>query len=427
VVYRRLPSPRIEVVFFEIGDTLDPKDSIQYIMKYMGNMLLRVVLVLSLSSSVVAQDQQIGARTKAMGGSYTAFEDDPISIWLNPAGIATQSLQLSLSYQTYTAFQQGLSLPGPAESVDAEMIMAPPAFIPSYLGMVVPVGNSEAPMSLGICYVRPYYLDYALDEVTASDQTSFSPVASVQQSLSRFRVAFAYDFRFRDMGEAGFFSHLALGIGLDVGLADWKFSSPAVNETDSALAFGGGLGILLNVYNNTESFMVNFGMAYQSEVDFDFRIQPEIYPSFDMPHQINLGCTFFLLEGMPLRLTFDFQLIDWGGTAVPPDFLESFPPFEDSMNISIGCEYRIPLTDQVFLYPRLGYRRFNPPWRDEKSLPVTGDYRLVLDTEGDSFHIFSFGFGLSVSNKEGRLRAVDVAVDVGGDSSNVAVGYTHEF
>jgi len=25
-----------------------------------------------------------------MGGSYTAFEDDPVSIWLNPAGISTQ-------------------------------------------------------------------------------------------------------------------------------------------------------------------------------------------------------------------------------------------------------------------------------------------------------------------------------------------------
>ena len=40
--------------------------------------------------AVSAQDQQLGARTKAMGGSYTAFEDDPVSIWLNPAGIATQ-------------------------------------------------------------------------------------------------------------------------------------------------------------------------------------------------------------------------------------------------------------------------------------------------------------------------------------------------
>jgi hypothetical protein len=31
-----------------------------------------------------------------MGGSYTAFEDDPVSIELNPAGIATQPNQMSI-------------------------------------------------------------------------------------------------------------------------------------------------------------------------------------------------------------------------------------------------------------------------------------------------------------------------------------------
>ena len=32
----------------------------------------------ALPSPAAAQDQQVGARTKAMGGSYTAFEDDPV-------------------------------------------------------------------------------------------------------------------------------------------------------------------------------------------------------------------------------------------------------------------------------------------------------------------------------------------------------------
>ncbi len=31
-------------------------------------------------AAALAQDQQLGARTKAMGGSYTAFEDDPVSV-----------------------------------------------------------------------------------------------------------------------------------------------------------------------------------------------------------------------------------------------------------------------------------------------------------------------------------------------------------
>ena len=55
--------------------------------------LMTSIALLSLAATAVAQDQQLGARTKAMGGSYTAFEDDPVSIWLNPAGIATQPSQ----------------------------------------------------------------------------------------------------------------------------------------------------------------------------------------------------------------------------------------------------------------------------------------------------------------------------------------------
>ena len=50
-----------------------------------------VLFVLVLATGASAQDFQVGARTKGMGGSYTAFEDDPTSIWLNPAGIATQA------------------------------------------------------------------------------------------------------------------------------------------------------------------------------------------------------------------------------------------------------------------------------------------------------------------------------------------------
>ncbi|HYE99820.1 MAG TPA: hypothetical protein VEJ18_12960, partial [Planctomycetota bacterium] len=65
------------------------------------NVCLAILAVLP----AAAQDQQLGARTKAMGGSYTAFEDDPVSIWLNPAGIATQPHALSLVYQTYPTYE----------------------------------------------------------------------------------------------------------------------------------------------------------------------------------------------------------------------------------------------------------------------------------------------------------------------------------
>ena len=50
------------------------------------------MLLLSLGTAFAAcQDSTVGARAKAMGGGNTAFEDDPTSVWLNPAGIATQS------------------------------------------------------------------------------------------------------------------------------------------------------------------------------------------------------------------------------------------------------------------------------------------------------------------------------------------------
>src|SRR5262250_3832759 len=89
--------------------------------------------LLALTSAALAQDQQLGARTKAMGGSYTAFEDDPVSVWLNPAGIATQPDQLSIAYQTYTAYPKKESR-GPGGTTDfsvcGETILPSPAIIP---------------------------------------------------------------------------------------------------------------------------------------------------------------------------------------------------------------------------------------------------------------------------------------------------------
>ena len=47
-----------------------------------------ILFLAGAASTLTAQDQQLGARTKAMGGSYTAFQDDPLLVWLNPSGIA---------------------------------------------------------------------------------------------------------------------------------------------------------------------------------------------------------------------------------------------------------------------------------------------------------------------------------------------------
>ncbi len=387
--------------------------------------------LLILSGTVTAQDQQLGARTKAMGGSYTAFEDDPVSIWLNPAGTATQATQFSIAYQTYTTYpvDQSSAQGGTLTqfSVEPETSLVSPVFIPSFAGVVFQLGDAENPMAIGICYARPYHLNYAMDRITLSGgQIKFSPENNVEQSFIRFRTSFAYDFRFREPTEPGFFSHIGLGVGLDVGYVDWEFSGTVANETGSATSVGFGLGLLAGIYDNTESFKLNLGLAYQSAIQYDFDIDPDVLPAFDMPQQFNAGLTFYLLSGTPLRITLDFQWINWSETAEDPLF-PKYTSFEDAVNYSIGVEYRVAVSDTIFLYPRMGFRRFDAPWDDENRLPATGRFRLVLETDSEIFNIFTGGMGVSWTTEEGKVRQVDLAGDFGGDSYNVAMGYTHEF
>ena len=95
------------------------------------------VVLLAAAGAGIAQDQQLGARTKAMGGSYTAFEDDPVSVWLNPAGIATQPDQASISYQSYTAYpvdqDQGPGSTLTTKKQRTEQIVDPASDVPDEL------------------------------------------------------------------------------------------------------------------------------------------------------------------------------------------------------------------------------------------------------------------------------------------------------
>jgi long-subunit fatty acid transport protein len=389
------------------------------------------------STAASAQDQQLGARTKGMGGSYTAFEDDPVSVWLNPAWIATQPDQGSIAYHTYTAYPVKQERVGGSIDTDteAETILVDPALLPAYLGLVFQLGDPEDAMAIGVCYARPYHLKYAMDLLTSATQTVFEPRANVEQSLSRFRVAFAKDFRFRPVGETGLFTHLAVGVGADVSYERWEFTQSTdiqgivtftTEDDDTTVSLGFGFGILLGVYDNGESLKINFGLAYQSAVEYEFDIEPDILPAFDMPQQLNAGLTLYLLEGTPLRFTIDFQWIDWSETAEDP-ILPGQNTFEDAINFSIGVEYRIDVSEGVYLYPRFGIRRFDAPWDDENDLPVTGQYKLVLDTKDEAFLMFTYGIGISWTTENGKVRTIDIAGDAGGDSVNVAIGYTHEF
>ncbi|HLF93216.1 MAG TPA: hypothetical protein VJB14_07135 [Planctomycetota bacterium] len=392
---------------------------------------LAAALVLAMAGAALAQDQQLGARTKAMGGSYTAFEDDPVSVWLNPAGIATQSDQGAIAYQTYTTYPLHQSKASGSDvvgaSAEAESALVDPAILPSYIGFVFHVGAPDSGMAIGFCYARPYHLNYSFDQVDDPLLTLYEADSNVNQSFSRFRLAIAKDFRFAPVGEAGWLTHLSVGGGVDVGYERWEFTSASVKASDNATGFGGGVGFLLGVYDNGESFRVNLGAAYQSGMEWNFNIDPDIAPAFDMPQQLNVGATFYLLQGFPLRATIDFQWIDWSETIDTP-FFTGQPTFEDAVNFSFGVEYRIPLpVEKLVLYPRLGYRRFDAPWKDQDDLPMTSNYKLVLDTNGDAFNILTYGFGLSWTNDAGKVRSVDFAGDAGGDSVNFGVGFTYEF
>jgi long-subunit fatty acid transport protein len=393
---------------------------------------LAVALALAGAGTAAAQDQQLGARTKAMGGSYTAFEDDPVSIWLNPAGIATQPDQMSVVYQTTTAYPVTKER-GPGDtvlySVEPEMILGEPAIIPSYLGFVFQVGSADSPMAVGLCYAQPYHLDYAMDLVTDPDQTVYKPRNEMKQSMARFRTAFAYDIRFAPSGGEGFLNHLALGVGADVGYERWEFQTQdGRDESDSGASLGYGAGLLLGVYDNTRDLKINLGVAYQSAVRFSFSTEPDLLPAFDMPQQLNAGLTLYLLDQTPLRITLDLQWVAWSETAESPLF-PTQPEFQDAYNYSIGAEYRvrIPGVEGIDFYPRLGFRRFAAPWEDKDDLPAIGAYKLVLDTKGEVFNIVTFGLGVSWTSAAGKVRSVDLAADIGGDSPNVAVGLTYEF
>jgi len=182
----------------------------------------------------------------------------------------------------------------------------------------------------------------------------------------------------------------------------------------------------VGLYDDYDSLRINLGAAYQSGIHWNFSVDPALAPVFQMPQQLNAGMTFYLLRGSPFRLTADVQWIQWSKTADQPMF-PGEPGFHDAINYSLGGEYRIPLAERLYLNPRVGYRRFDAPWANENDLPMTSNYKLVLDTKAHVFNIATFGAGLLWTSALGKMRSVDLGVDVGGDAPNVALGFNYEF
>lgn len=388
-----------------------------------------VLCLFAAAAAAWGQDQQLGARTKAMGGSYTAFEDDPVSVWLNPAGISTQPTSGAIAYQTYVTYplhqDKAPFSNTTVYSAPAETTFVDPAFIPSYLGFVFHLGQPDSGMALGLCYARPYHLNYSFDRLDDPYQKTSNPNSNVDQSFNRFRIALAKDYRIQP---EGFLTHVSLGVGLDAGYEKWAFTSTTSTATDTSTAIAYGAGILVGLYDDTESFKMNFGVAYQSAVKWNFSVNPEIDPAFNMPQQLNAGFTFYLFQGAPLRATTDVQWIAWKATADAPTF-PGEKSFRNAINCSVGFEYRTEIlkSEGFDLYPRVGYRRFEAPWGDQNDLPMTSNFKLVVDTKGSTFNIATLGIGISWQSDAGKLRSVDVGADVGADSFNVALGFNYEF
>ncbi|MBI2898611.1 MAG: hypothetical protein HYY17_00330 [Planctomycetes bacterium] len=386
-----------------------------------------IVWLWVLSSAAFAQDQQVGARAKAMGGSYTAFEDDPVSVWLNPAGIATQPSAAGLDYQSYTMYE--LNISETVFSSQAATGWSDPALIPSYLGAVFQLGSGDVEHAVGLCFSAPFRTKYAFYDVATDLLTDMT------QEYYRFRAAYAYDFRLKPRDKSGFLNHISVGGGIDLALTSVRIDQLATeasttepfSESTSAVGVGGGLGILIGLFDNTTNFKVNLGVAYQSRAGYDFPIQQSVVPQFDWPNQVNAGATFYLLEGQPLRLTFDLQWIDWDG-ATDDSNLKDFgsDDFRDVFNYSAGAEFRIKVSEKVRLFPRAGFRIFEAPWSDEEALPSIGWHLLFIETKKSRFTIFTFGLGVAWRTESGKEWKVDVAGDVGGDAPGFAFGFTLE-
>jgi long-subunit fatty acid transport protein len=378
-----------------------------------------VAVLLAVASAASAQDFQVGSRAKGMGGSYTAFDEDPVSIWMNPAGIAGAPSRLAIDYQSFTQYEiqdTGLGLGSVGEP---EFGMIDPPIIPSFIGFTTPIHQSETEtFQFGIAMVRPFQnrLSYVNGAV----------IIQTEQQFSRFRFAGAYEHRAAE--GKGFFHSLAGGLGLDIGFSAYEESdnAGALDRRDTDTRFGFGLGFQAGVYTNQEDFQVDFGLAFQSSIDFEFQIDDQFFPVWDWPTMISGGFVVKLLDKMDLRLTFDAQYILWD-EATQDDLTGANEDFQDALNFSFGVEYYVRVNETVSLLPRVGVRFYDAPWDDEDQLPAIGLNVLSIDTDDEAFVIFTLGFSLQWLGEGNRVRAFDVGLEFGGDSPNFSFGYRHDF
>lgn len=387
--------------------------------------------MLAAATTASAQDTQISARAKGMGGSYTAFGDDPIAIWQNPAGTATQMTKLALSYQSFITYEFAnamiggatLNLPGASQATLNE-----PQIQPSFLGLVVSLSDKDLSHAFSFGFINPLNLTLVWTE------TGGGILESTQQS-ARFRFGYAVDLTVVKSGK-GWLTHIAVGGGIDWGSTTYQDRSPDfAGVADRESRFGFGVGILATVFSDGEGLSVDIGASYNSELDFQGNIPrtgPTSRPFIDWPAEWSVGIAVYIQR---LKLTAAVQGVLWKGAATASS-VGGMSSFENTLTASGGIEYAVHLTDKVTAFVRAGVRRFDAPWDDATLTPFGSNmalnvavdrWALSIDTDDEVFLMATVGAGIYWTAEGGKKRGFDFGVEIGGDKVTLAIGYVHEF
>ncbi|HLY10004.1 MAG TPA: hypothetical protein VKW04_11925 [Planctomycetota bacterium] len=400
----------------------------------MKRTLATIALLAAAATAARAQDFQVGSRAKAMGGSYTAFGDDPVAIWTNPAGTATQPTQVAVTYQSFTEYEfhhLGDTIP-PSVQGDPKQGLLDPPITPSFLGIVVQVGEGDVDMAVSIAYIRPFQIKYVYNFFDPND-SSQNLITQTDQQFSRIRAAYGISIRVSD---SPFFRTLAVGGAVDFVYTNYKEEdqSPLAGAgsqifEDSESSYGYGLGLLVTAYES-DSFRVDAGAAYNSDVRFHFSLDPTIYPVWDYPALASGGLAFYIGEGYPLRMTLDAQWIGWKDSVSKPD--TGFEGFRNTLSYSAGAEYRFKVGETHRLFARMGVKSFDTPWKDKNNLPAVGDSQLNIKTKGNRIEILTLGAGLYWTRKtadgETRSSGIDLAIELLGEARVLfGLSYTYQF
>jgi hypothetical protein len=398
----------------------------------MNRPLAVAVAVVVLSTAAAAQDFQVGSRAKAMGGSYTAFGDDPVAIWTNPAGTATQSSQVAITYQSFTEYEFskfGVEVPADTHGVPKAALLDPP-ITPSFIGAVVQLGTSEIDMAASIAYVRPFQIKYVY---VFQDPVLNTLFEETNQQFSRIRVAYAAGLKTSD---GAWFNRVSVGVALDYVYTQYHevdqspiASSGTLVWDDDESALGYGLGLLASAYDG-DSFRVDVGAAYNSSAKFPFELDPNVFPVWNWPALASGGLAFYIGRGYPLRITMDIQWIGWEHAVGSPQ--PGARGFRNTTSYALGAEYGFKVADTKRLYARAGLKSFETPWGNKDDQPSVGESQLAIKTKGSRLEILTLGAGFYWTRKnadgETRLSGIDVAAELFGETRLlIGIGFNYQF